>query len=182
MLMTVIMKNVCCISSMQKMTDEFIKEECVKNLCTALGVPEHEFLPHYVTVNGFLSKMETSELEELRRQMVSALIRRRKFEGARLLVEYWMVIFDATGLFHFKERHCPNCLKKTLNKGKTDEQTIYYHHVLEAKIVLGDGVALDTSNSCILSSIPCSLKYVFTLSIAISSSPPYTFCHNSILS
>ena len=32
MLMTVIMKNVCCISSMQKMTDEFIKEECVKNM------------------------------------------------------------------------------------------------------------------------------------------------------
>ncbi len=56
MLMTVIMKNTCCISSMQQMTDEFIKDECVKNLCTALGVPEHEFLPHYVTVNEFLSK------------------------------------------------------------------------------------------------------------------------------
>ena len=31
---------------MQNMTDEFIKDECVKNLCTMLGVPEHEFLPH----------------------------------------------------------------------------------------------------------------------------------------
>ena len=139
MLMTVIMKNVFCISSMQKMTDEFIKSECVNNLCTMLGVPKHEFLPHYVTVNKFLSKMDTGELEELRVQMIHALLRRRKFEDARLLGEYWMVIFDATGLFHFKERHCPHCLKKVLNKGAKDEQAVYYHHVLEAKIVLGDG-------------------------------------------
>lgn len=139
MLMTVIMKNVCCISSMQQMTDEFIKDECVKNLCTVLGVPEHEFLPHYVTINEFLSKMDTGELEKLRGQMIHALLRRRKFEDARLLGKYWMVIFDATGLFHFKERHCPHCLKKVLNKGTKEEQTVYYHHVLEAKLVLGDG-------------------------------------------
>lgn len=63
MLMTVIMKNLFCISSMQKMTDEFIKSECVKNLCTMLDVPEHEFLPHYVTVNKFLSKMDTGSLK-----------------------------------------------------------------------------------------------------------------------
>ena len=84
MLMTVIMKNICCISSMQKMTDEFIKEECVKNLCTVLGVTEHEFLPHYVTVNEFLSKMDTGELEKLRSKMIHTLLRRRKFEDARL--------------------------------------------------------------------------------------------------
>lgn len=149
MLMTVIMKNVCCIESMQKMTYEFTKDECVKNLCTALGVPEHEFLPHYVTVNEFLSRMDTAELEKLRSQMVHALLRRRKFEGARLLGEYWMVIFDATGLFHFKERHCPNCLKKTLNKGTENEQPVYYHHVLEAKIVLGDGFVISTGSEFI---------------------------------
>ena len=83
MLMTVIMKNVCCIGSMQQMTEEFLKDECVKNLCAALGVPEHEFLPHYVTINEFLSKMDTGELEKLRSQMVHALLRRRKFEQAR---------------------------------------------------------------------------------------------------
>lgn len=149
MLMTVIMKNICCISSMQKMTDEFIKEECVKNLCTVLGVTEHEFLPHYVTVNEFLSKMDTGELEKLRSKMIHTLLRRRKFEDARLQGKYWMVIFDATGLFHFKERHCSNCLKKTLNKGKENEQTIYYHHVLEAKLVLGDGFVISIGSEFI---------------------------------
>jgi len=139
MLMTVIMKNVCCIDSMQQMTDEFLKDECVKNLCTALSVPEHEFLPHYVTINAFLSKMDTEELEKLRSQMIHALLRRRKFEDARLPGKYRMVVFDATGLFRFKERHCPHCLKKVLHRGEENEQAVYYHHVLEAKIVLGDG-------------------------------------------
>lgn len=147
--MTVIMKNVFCISSMQKMTEEFIKEECVKNLCTMLSIPEHEFLPHYVTVNEFLSKMDTEEPDKLRGQMIHALLRRRKFEDARLPGEYWMVIFDATGLFHFKERHCPHCLKKVLNKGTKDEQAVYYHHVLKAKIVPGDGFAVSTGTEFI---------------------------------
>ena len=45
---------------------------------------------------------------------------------------------DGTGLFCFKERHCEHCLTKTTNKGTEEEKTIYYHHVLEAKIVLDD--------------------------------------------
>lgn len=136
MLMTVIMKNICSITSMQKMTDEFLNEECVENLCRVLHVEPHEFLPHYVTVNAFLSRLETGELERLRKSMVTALLRRRKFEDARFLGKYWLVIFDATGLFHFPERHCPHCLKKVVNKGTAEEKEIYYHHVLEAKLVL----------------------------------------------
>lgn len=142
MLMTVILKNICNISSMQKMTDEFLDEECVGNLCRILGVERHEFLPHYVTINEFLSRLETGELERLRKNMIRALLRRRKFEGARFLGKYWLVIFDATGLFHFPERHCPHCLKKVINKGTPEEKESYYHHVLEAKLVLGDGFVI----------------------------------------
>lgn len=142
MLMTIIMKNVCNIPSMQKMTDEFLKEECVGNLCRILGVEPHEFLPHYVTINEFLSRLETRELEKLRKKMIRALLRRRKFEDAKFLGKYWLVIFDATGLFHFPERHCPHCLKKVVNKGTKEEKEIYYHHVLEAKLVLGNGLVV----------------------------------------
>lgn len=140
--MTVIMKNICNIPSMQKMTDEFLDEECVGNLCRVLGVERHEFLPHYVTLNEFLFKLGTGELERLRKKMVRALLRRRKFEDARFLGKYWMLIFDATGLFHFPERHCPRCLKKVMNQGTEEEKEIYYHHVLEAKLVLGDGFVI----------------------------------------
>ena len=38
----------------------------------------------------------------------------------------------------FKERHCKHCLKKTFNKGEENEHTVYYHYVLEAKLVVGD--------------------------------------------
>ena len=61
MLMTVIMKNICSICSMQKMTDEFLKEECVGNLCRVLGVEPHELLPHYVTLNKFLARLGQSQ-------------------------------------------------------------------------------------------------------------------------
>ena len=142
MLMTVIMKNICSIQSMQGMTEKFNDENCVENLCRLLGVGRHEFLPHYVTVNEFLKKLDTGELETLRRRMIKTILRRRKFEDARFLGKYWLVIFDATGLFHFHERHCAHCLKKTLNKGSKEEKTIYYHNVLEAKLVLGEGLII----------------------------------------
>ena len=106
------------------------------------GRAAHEFLPHYVTINGFLSRLGTGELEGLRKRMICALLRRRKFEDARFLGKFWLVIFDATGLFHFPERHCPHCLKKVINKGNQEEKAIYYHHVLEAKLVLGDGFVI----------------------------------------
>lgn len=127
---------------MQKMTDEFLDEECVENLCRVLGVGRHEFLPHYVTINEFLSRLETGELEQLRKNMIRTLLRRRKFEDARFLGEYWLVIYDATGLFHFPERHCPHCMKKVMNKGTPKEKEKYYHYVLEAKLVLGDGFVI----------------------------------------
>ena len=67
---------------------------------------------------GALSKMDTGGgLEKLRGQMIHTLLRRWKFEDAQLLGEYWMVIFDAAGMFRFKERLCPHCLKKDLHKG-----------------------------------------------------------------
>lgn len=74
--------------------------------------------------------------------MVRVLLRRRKFEDVRFLGKYWLLIFDATGLFHFPERHCPHCLKKVVNRGTTEEKEIYYHHMLEAKLVLGDGLVI----------------------------------------
>lgn len=142
MLMTVIMKNICNIQSMQEMTSEFNDESCVGNLCRLLEVECHEFLPHYVTVNDFLKKLDTEELETLRRKMIKTILRRRKFEDARFLGKYWLVIFDATGLFHFQDRHCPHCLKKVRNKGTKEEKTIYYHHVLEAKLILGEDLVI----------------------------------------
>jgi len=77
------------------------------------------------------------------------LIRKKSFDEAKFLGQYWLVIVDATQLFCFKERHCEHCLKKTFNKGKEDENTIYYHQVLEAKIVLGDDMVISIATEFI---------------------------------
>lgn len=56
--------------------------------------------------------------------------------------EYRRVILDGTGLFCFKERHCKNCLCTTRKDEEGKEIKLYYHKVLEAKIVLSDNVII----------------------------------------
>lgn len=148
-LYTVIMKNNCNLSSMQEMTDKFNEETIAQNICELLGTEEKEFLPHYITINECLEKLDPKELEKLRTKMIRKLIRKRTFEHARFLGKYWAVIVDATGLFHFKEKHCEHCLKKTYNKGTSEEYSRYYHNVLEAKIVLGDNLILSIATEFI---------------------------------
>ena len=70
--------------------------------------------------------------------MIYSLIRKRSFEQGNFLGEKWLVIVDATQLFSFREKHCDHCLTKTIHRGTEEEKTIYYHQVLEAKLVLGE--------------------------------------------
>jgi len=137
-LYVMILKNICSIESMQGMTHAFNEDKCIKNIYKVLGLKEKDYLPHYVTINECLSKLETEELEKIRKKMIYNLIRKKSFDDGKLMGKHWLVIIDATQMFFFKERHCKHCLKRTINKGKEDEHTFYYHQVLEAKIVLGD--------------------------------------------
>mgnify|MGYP003826406971 FL=1 len=144
-----ILKNVCSIESMQEMSDEFNIDECVKNIYKILGLEEREYLPHYVTVNDCLKKLDNTELEKLRKKMIYGLIRKKSFDHAKFLGKHWLVIVDATQLFSFKERHCEHCLTKTYKKGTDEEYTIYYHQVLEAKIVLDDDMVVSIATEFI---------------------------------
>lgn len=149
-----ILKNVCSIVSMQEMTDVFNDDECVKNLYKILGLEERDFLPHYVTVNECLGKLDNTELEKIRKKMIYGLIRKKSFDSARFLGKHWLVIVDATQLFRFKEKHCDHCLTKTFNKGTDGEYTMYYHQVLEAKIVFGDDMVFSIATEFIENETP----------------------------
>ncbi len=144
-----ILKNICSIESMQEMNETFNEDTCVKNIYRVLGLEEKDYLPHYVTINECLSRLDNKELEKVRKKMIYGIIRKRSFEYGKFLGEKWIVIVDATQLFSFKERHCEHCLTKTINRGTPEEKTIYYHQVLEAKLVLGDDMIISLATEFI---------------------------------
>ena len=141
-LYVMILKNACSIESMKEMTSSFNEDELIKNVYKILKLEGKDYLPHYVTINDCLSKLNPAELEKIRKNMIYGLLRKRSFQDARFLGKYWCVIVDGTQLFSFNEKHCEQCLKKTFNKGQENEKTMYYHQVLEAKIILGENVLL----------------------------------------
>ena len=138
----IIMKNACCIDSMTSMTEKFNKEECIENIAKVLGYDDLEELPHHDTINNFLCKLKPAEMEKIIDYMIRELLKKRCLENYRLLNKFWCIAIDATGLFSFSERHCEHCLKKEYKNKDTGEveKTVYYHNVLEAKLVVGDMV------------------------------------------
>jgi hypothetical protein len=144
-----ILKNACSLTSMQEMNDTFNEDECIKNIYKILGLKEKQYLPHYVTVNECLAKLNNCELEKIRKEMIYSIIRKKSFDNGRFLDKYWLIIVDATQLFSFKERHCEHCTTKTYNKGTKKEKTLYFHEVLEAKIVFGDDLVLSIATEFI---------------------------------
>ena len=63
-----ILKNICSIESMQEMNEVFNEDTCVKNIYKVLGLEEKDYLPHYVTINECLSRLEHQELEKIRKK------------------------------------------------------------------------------------------------------------------
>jgi hypothetical protein len=106
-----------------------------------LNVEGLEELPHYDTINDFLSGLEVTELENIRTYMIKELLKKRCFEKHRIEGKYWGIIFDGTGLYSFDKKHCEHCLRREYTNKETGEtRRVYMHHVLEAKLVVGDMV------------------------------------------
>jgi len=95
-----------------------------------------ETCPHGDTLNVLYSRLDPSEVQEVPCRMVETLIRKKVLYRHRLLDRYFLIAIDGTGTLTFPERHCPYCLTRTQN-GKT----IYYHPVLEAKLITLNGLA-----------------------------------------
>jgi hypothetical protein len=147
LLFSVIMKNLTAIESMKKMTIEFNKDECINNVAQTLGYEDLVELPHHDTINNFLKRLNPIELEKIRDYMIRELFKKRCLEQYRLLDKYWTIAVDATGLVSYRERHCEHCLKQEHKNKETGEieKTIYFHYVLEAKLVIGNMVfSIDT--------------------------------------
>ncbi len=93
-------------------------------------------------VNDLLSRVAVEDIQSINHQMIRHLIQQRKLEHGRLLDQYYMIAFDATGLFHRHKPHCDHCL---ISKSKTGE-ILCSHNALEAKLITESGLAFSIAS------------------------------------
>ena len=93
-------------------------------------------VPHGDTMNDVFIRLRVAEVQEIVTGMTETLIDKKVLYPHRLFERYYVVAIDATGMLTYGYRHCPYCLSK-----KHGDKTLYYHHVLEAKIVAPNGMA-----------------------------------------
>jgi hypothetical protein len=92
--------------------------------------------PHGDTLDATFSRLNPDQVQLVVTAMIRTLIRKKVLDRYRLLGWHFVIAMDGTGRLSFPERHCAHCLTRTQH-GKT----IYYHPVLEAKLVLANGFA-----------------------------------------
>ena len=122
-------------------------------------------IPHGDSLNYTFKRLCPEEVQEVLCRMVEILIRKKVLYPWRLMDQYFMIAIDGTGVFTSHQRHCPHCLTRTLKDGTT----LYYHPILEAKLVTSNGFSLSIMTEFIENSDPnaekqdCELKAFYRL-------------------
>lgn len=120
--------------------------------------------PHGDTLEATFSNLETDQIQTVVTGMTETLIRKKVLYNYRLLGIYFIVAIDGTGTISFSHRHCPHCLTRT-HTGKT----LYYHPVLEAKLLTSNGFAFSVMTEFIenhadrVTKQDCELKAFYRL-------------------
>ena len=148
MLGTMYYKSIAGIPSMQEMTRAFNDERVCRNLYRFIGEDVKEYLPHGVTENEFLERLDPKELENIRQNIVYSLIRRKTFENARVFKK-WQVIVDATELDEGYQKKNDYYLSRCYNRNEENEFVKYHRSVLEAKIYFGDNLVCSIASETI---------------------------------
>ena len=139
------------IESMREMTRKFNDEQIVENLYSFLGERKKEFLPHGVTENEFLEKLDSEELETIQKDIAYTMIRRKTFDEAKVL-KRWQIIIDGTELDEgYKEKN-DTYLSRCYNRGEENEFTKYHRSILEAKLYLGTNLVCSVASEMIKNS------------------------------
>ena len=129
----------CEIKSMHELTREFNTEEAIENIAQICGLKLEE-IPHCDTINDVFRNIEVSEIEKIRKYMITRMIRNKMLDKYKIRGQYYHVIVDGTGLATSKKKYNKNCLVKNKRDKKGKEYKEYSTYVLEAKLVMGDMV------------------------------------------
>jgi hypothetical protein len=93
------------------------------------------------TCYWLLRKLPPSELVVLIARLMRRLFRMRCLEPFRFGKE-WLVAVDGTWLRRYDRPHCPQCL----HQKQPDGTTVWFHAVLEAKLVLANGLTFSLAS------------------------------------
>ena len=119
------------ITTMYGINSTFNTEQAIKNISTICSNNLKE-IPDWQTIQDVIETLNISEMEDIRKYMVKALIRSKMFDKYRYK-GYFQIIVDATGLSSHDYNLNEKCLTRT-----RDGKKKYYKYVLEAKIVVGN--------------------------------------------
>jgi hypothetical protein len=132
-----------------------------------------ENAPHGDSINYLFKKLSVEQVQMVVSGMTQTLIRKKLIYPYRLF-GYYMIAIDGTGMLTFPTRHCPHCLEYNHSSG-----TIYYHHVLEAKLVTENGFAFSLMTEFIENQEPdwtkqdCELKAFYRLTERLKTCCPH---------
>jgi len=111
---------------------------------------ESKSFPHGDTLEYLLERLDPKYLGEILAKMNERLIRMRALEKYRLFNRYYTIAIDATWELRFNHEHCTQCLRMKVGEDREGQpKYIYYHPVLEAKLVTPNGLALSIATEFI---------------------------------
>jgi hypothetical protein len=139
------------LGSRRQLRFELDSQEALENLNRLAGC-SLETVAHGDTLDHFLGHVPTGEYPRLRRQMLRRLLRMKALDKGRLF-GHFLIVIDGTGQYYFSQRHCEHCLVRTVNGTQQ-----YYHHVLEAKLVTPEGLAISIGSEFIQNADPHATK------------------------
>jgi hypothetical protein len=127
-------------------------ESSVLDNVNRLAGTRQKSLPVHKTLAHFLGHVGSTAIAGLRTDCMRRLIRMKALDDYRLHGAL-VVALDGTGYLTFSKRHCPACLSR-----KHDDSTVYFHPVLEAKVVTTSGLALSIGSEFIRNTDVCAVK------------------------
>lgn len=130
----------CGIGSRHAMVKETERPGFVRTLLDLCGSDE-DAAAHPDTPYSFLAQLHPCHLIKFQAACARRLFRMRCLEKFRFGAE-WLVAVDATWLRTYDYKHCNRCLHQT----REDGTTRWMHAVLEAKLILGNGMVISLAS------------------------------------
>lgn len=129
----------CEIKSMHGLTRELNTNEAIENIAKICGLELNE-IPHCDTINDIFENVDIEEIKQIRKYMITRLIRSKMLDKYRIRDRYFHVVIDGTGLASSRKKYNSNCIVKNKTDKNGNEYVEYSTYVLEAKLVVGNMV------------------------------------------